>query len=353
MADDARRTLPDLKPGLDPRDMDFFELLRRLEAGGQLFGHSGRPEREPARLGQAVRLGFATRSVADFHSGAERRALRIEQAVIGLLGPEGPMPLHLTRWVLDRLSQRWFAGGAEGATTDSTFVDFANMLQHRMIALYYRAWADNRPEVQAERLAGGRLGAALAALAGTGLTGAPGGDGPLGGAMRRQATTLGHQVQGPERLTRVLADYLGVAVRLREFVGVWTPIPLALQTRLGCAHAALGHGAVIGPRSFQRQNRIELVLGPLTLAQYQRFLPGAEGLTGLRRAVRAVIGDGLAVDIRPVLAGTEVPQARIGEARIGWTSWLSPRRRRDAPDLCLHSATGRAGGSAGGERVTA
>jgi hypothetical protein len=114
MADDARRTLPDLKPGLDPRDMDFFELLRRLEAGGQLFGHSGRPEREPARLGQAVRLGFATRSVADFHPGAERRAVRIEQAVIGLLGPEGPMPLHLTRWVLDRLSQRWFAGGAEG-----------------------------------------------------------------------------------------------------------------------------------------------------------------------------------------------------------------------------------------------
>jgi type VI secretion system protein ImpH len=344
MADDARRTLPDLKPGLDPRDMDFFELLRRLEADGRLFGHSGRPEREPARLGQQVRLGFATRSVAGFTPEGERRPARVEQAVIGLLGPEGPLPLHLTRWVLDRLSQRWFAGGAEGATTDSTFVDFANMAQHRMIALYYRAWADNRPEVQAERMAGGRLGAALAALAGTGLTGAPGGDAALGGAMRRQATTLGHQVQGPERLTRVLADYLGVPVRLREFVGVWTEIPEPLQTRLGTAHAGLGRGAVIGPRSFQRQNRIELVLGPLTLGQYERFLPGAEGLAGLRRAVRAVIGDGLAVDVRPVLAGAEVPQARIGEARLGRTAWLSPRRRRDAPDLCLRSATGRATG---------
>ncbi len=326
MADDARRTLPDLKPGLDPRDMDFFELMRRLEADGRLFGHSGRPEREPARLGQQVRLGFATRSVAGFTAEGERRPARVEQAVIGLLGPEGPLPLHLT------------------ATTDSTFVDFANMAQHRMIALYYRAWADNRPEVQAERMAGGRLGAALAALAGTGLTGAPGGDAALGGAMRRQATTLGHQVQGPERLTRVLADYLGVPVRLREFVGVWTEIPAPLQTRLGTAHAGLGRGAVIGPRSFQRQNRIELVLGPLTLGQYERFLPGAEGLAGLRRAVRAVIGDGLAVDVRPVLAGAEVPQARIGEARLGRTAWLSPRRRRDAPDLCLRSATGRTGG---------
>jgi type VI secretion system protein ImpH len=344
MADDARRTFPDLKPGLDPHDMDVFELLRRLEVGGQLFGHSGRPEREPARLGQQVRLGFATRSVAGFQPAAEHRAARVEQAVIGLLGPEGPMPLHLTRWVLDRLSQRWFAGGAEGATTDSTFVDFANMLQHRMIALYYRAWADNRPEVQAERGAGGRLGAALAALAGTGLSGAPDGDAALGATMWRQATTLGHQVQGPERLTKVLADYLGVAVHLREFVGFWTPIPVPLQTRLGTAHAALGRGAVIGPRSFQRQNRIELVLGPLTLLQYERFLPGAERLAGLKRAVRAVIGDGLAVDIRPLLAGDAVPEARIGEARLGRTTWLSPRMRRDAPDLCLRSATGRATG---------
>ena len=37
--------------------MDFFELLRRLERGGRLFGRGARPDREPARLGQALRLG--------------------------------------------------------------------------------------------------------------------------------------------------------------------------------------------------------------------------------------------------------------------------------------------------------
>ena len=82
---------------------------------------------------------------------------RVTVANLGLLGPEGPMPLHLTRWVLDRLSQRWFAGADAHETSDTTFVDFVNILQHRMIALFYRAWADAHPAVQVERRVGGRV----------------------------------------------------------------------------------------------------------------------------------------------------------------------------------------------------
>ena len=59
MADDARQSLPDLdRPAMLSESFDFFELLRRLERSGRLFGHSGRPDREPARLGQHIRLGF-------------------------------------------------------------------------------------------------------------------------------------------------------------------------------------------------------------------------------------------------------------------------------------------------------
>ncbi|TIX43571.1 MAG: type VI secretion system baseplate subunit TssG, partial [Mesorhizobium sp.] len=72
MADDARQSLPDLdKVGPDrtedlSQSFDFFELLRRLERRGGLFGYSGRLEREPARLGQHVRLSFSARDVVDF-----------------------------------------------------------------------------------------------------------------------------------------------------------------------------------------------------------------------------------------------------------------------------------------------
>ncbi|WP_287284589.1 type VI secretion system baseplate subunit TssG, partial [Mesorhizobium sp.] len=179
MADDARQSLPDLGK-LDPvraeeldDTFDFFELLRRLEQRGGLFGYSGRADREPARLGQHVRLSFSAKDVVEFREAKDKTPgndgvpARVTVANLGLMGPEGPMPLHLTRWVLDRLSQRWFTGADARQTSDTTFVDFVNILQHRMIALYYRAWADAHPAVQVERAVGGRVRAMLEAMAGT------------------------------------------------------------------------------------------------------------------------------------------------------------------------------------------
>ena len=113
MADDAGQPRPDLSGDLAaPESMGFFELLRRLERDQQRFGRAGGPSREPARLGQRARLTFGTRDVAGFHPGTPPR---VDVEVLGLLGPEGALPLHLTRWVLSRLSDRWFTEGSDAA----------------------------------------------------------------------------------------------------------------------------------------------------------------------------------------------------------------------------------------------
>ncbi len=334
MAADGRQPQSRVIGPLEAPETDFFELLRRLEAGhGGRFGRGGRPDAEPARLGQSVRLGFALRDVAALAPADDAGPARVTAVLIGLLGPEGPMPLHLTRRVLDRLSQRWFSGGVEGATSDTTFVDFANLVQHRALALYYRAWADQRPEVEAERPGGGRIGAMLRALAGEG-------SGPIGPVKLGQAAALGHQVFGPERLTGVLASALGVPVRVREFVGSWTAVPARLQTRLGAAHAGLGTSAILGPRVFARQARTEVRVGPLSLTDYLEFIPGGSRLAALRGALLHAVGETLDVDVRPVLRRDAVPAARLGTARLGCTAWIAPRRDRDADDLRLRAVVG-------------
>ncbi len=362
MADDARQSLPDLAQPSPPaaqtgamasaeaganltnlaQTFDFFELLRRLEREGRLFGHRGNPEREPARLGQHVRLGFATQDVVDFRASGGNRPGRITVANLGLLGPEGPMPLHLTRWVLDRLSQRWFAGAAAEQTSDTTFVDFVNILQHRMMALFYRAWADAHPGVQVERGAGGRVHAMLAAMAGIGLAGTTNRQEPELDAVRlRQAAALAVQADGPERLTLFLAEAFQVPVRLKEFVASWLSVPVALQTRLGSAHAKLGRGATIGPRTFSRQSRVEIEIGPLDLKTYKSFLPGSDRLATLKRAARDLIGETLDIDLRLVLARDEIPPARIGGAVLTRTAWLAPPSERDdARDMRLRTIVG-------------
>ncbi len=250
MADDARQSLPDLAKSTQPEteplseDFDFFELLRRLERRRGLFGYSGRADREPARLGQHIRLSFSARDVVKFQEADGKAPARITVASLGLLGPEGPMPLHLTRWVLDRLSQRWFSGVNAEQTSDTTFVDFVNILQHRMMALYYRAWADANPAVQVERAVGGRVRAMLEAMAGIGLPGTQ--DPELDAARLRQAGSLANQVDGSERLTLFLASAFNVPVQIKEFVAAWISMPKTLQTRLGDAYAALGREATIG-----------------------------------------------------------------------------------------------------------
>ncbi len=334
MADDAWQPRPDLTGDVpSPETMGFFELLRRLERDQMRFGRSGGPSKEPARLGQRARLTFGTRDIAGFQPGMPPK---VDVEVLGLLGPEGALPLHMTRWVLSRLSDRWFTEGSDAAS-DTTFLDFCNTLQHRMMALYWRAWADARPEVQIEHGSAGRAQALVEALAGVIL---PGTKPKVPDAQTRlklrHATSLGRHVTSVERLTAYLSDVLEAPVTLTEFLGVWTKIPPRLQSRLGKQHAQLGRSAVVGSRSFQRQTQVELRVGPLPLARFTQFLADPALIKRLRHAIRHAMGREMEFNLRLVIDAQDIPETRLGHSQLGQTTWLSPTRQKHADDLCLY-----------------
>jgi type VI secretion system protein ImpH len=336
MADVAGQPRPDLTGDITaPEAMGFFELLRRLEQDQLRFGRAGGPSREPARLGQRARMSFGTRDVAGFHPGTEATPPRVDVEVLGLIGPEGALPLHITRWIMGRLSDRWFASASADATSDTTFLDFCNLLQHRIIALYWRAWADARPEVQIEHGSAGRVQALIDALSGIGLPGmrSKSLSDPQMRAKQRHATSLAGQVHSVERLTGYLRDVIQAPVALVEFVGAWTRIPTRLQSRLGGIHAQLAASAVVGARCFQRQGLAELRIGPLSLLQFKAFLVDQALIGRLRHAILHAMGREMEFDLRLVLARDQVPDPRLGKCQLGRTAWLSPLRRVDADDL--------------------
>ncbi len=320
MANAPRPAPPDLTDV--PAGMEAFELMRRLEDGNRRFGHVDGPTREPARLGQEPRLGPAAREVAAWQPADGSRPARIALEITGLFGPEGPMPLHLSRRIMERMSERWFGGDSMAEPgADRSFLEFCNLLQHRMMALYYRAFAEAQPAVAADHDGAGRVAAMLAALSGSGLPGiAAALDDPA--LVLRHATALASEIRSPERLEAVLADLLGAPVRLREFTPHWQPIPAPLASRLGLTHATLGRGAMLGPRVYQPQARAELVVGPLTLPQYTALMQEGPARAGLRRLLRFVMGEEIGFDLCLVLAAEAEPPPALGHAvtlgRIGW-----------------------------------
>ena len=275
-------------------------------------------------------MTFAPSSLSSFYLPAGGRPGRMEVRFFGLLGPNGPLPLHLTEYARSRLLN---AG-------DATFVRFLDTFNHRFLLLFYRAWAQARPTVSLDRPDDDRFTIYVGSF-----------EGLAGSKMRERdeigdfaklffAGLLGRQVRNRDGLVALLASYFRLPVRVEEFAGHWMRLPVRDQTSLssgGDTSAQLGGGAVLGARVWDRQHKFRIWLGPLSLAQYEAFLPGGRAIGRLVAWVRQYFCFELEWDVRLVLAHNEVPKAKLGQfGRLGWTTWLGTRRTAtDATDLTL------------------
>ena len=98
---------------------------------------------------------------------------------------------------------------------------------------------------------------------------------------------------------------------------------------------------MIGERVWDCQHRFRIVIGPMKLAEFQRFLPGSDSLRRLVAWGRNYIGDELLWDVNLILRKEDVPPLQLGEGtRLGWTTWLSSQPlAHDADDLKLDAVT--------------
>jgi type VI secretion system protein ImpH len=291
-------------------------------------GKAKRAQEEPLRLCQEPYVSFPTTSLVHYEPGGADGAARLKVLLMGLFGPHGPLPLHLTVYARDRRRR-------EG---DSTMVDFCDVFHHRMLSLFYRAWADTRPYVHFDRPAEDRFGFYVAALCGLGLPALRNRDVLPDRTKLRHVGLLACQVFHPGRIEALIRNFLASPVRVMEFVGGWLDLPPHLRSRLGqLGCSELGVNAVVGTRSFQCGHRFRIRLGPLELTDYLDFLPGARRLARLIAVVRNLVGDEFEWDVCLVLAQASIPPLRLdGNVHLGWTTWLPARARtHDADDLVL------------------
>ncbi len=350
-----------------PWSIDFFAAVRRLEAlYPELpgFGASNRAAEDMVRFCQHPSLSFAPCTVNELRPQTGTAPTRMFVNFIGMFGPNGPLPLHLTE----------HAYGRELHHKDFTFSRFLDVFNHRMVSLFYRAWATSQMPASFDRtppvaLKGDvdyrdrarvlssekdRYPVYVGALFGMGMDSARHRDAVPDNAKLYFSGRLAGSQNGPEGLRAILADYFGVPVRIEEFAGRWLPLPEQYFTMLGGArdpyapHAgdrtagaclgSLGGGAAVcGRHVWDCQGKFRIHLGPMGLSDFEKFVPNSPSERRLRAWVRNYCGDEFAWEAIVCLRAAEVPRTHVRTqrlpeeigSRLGWTTWI-----RTLPESC-------------------
>ena len=323
-----------------PYNFGFFQAVHLLErhfAGRAPVGGFNDPATEAVRFRTNPKVSFPPSeldalepSAGDASSG---KPAELTVNFLGLSGPQGALPLPYLLYVAER--ERYGDGAIRA---------FLDIFSHRAISLFYRAWESRHASAvygRGERDWTTRHLLDLLGLSIDGLTA----DLPFPTeTLLFYAGLLAMPTRPASALEELLADYFSVPVEIEQFVGGWYRLDGSAQMEVGGLgdSAALGAGAV-GDEVWDQQGRIRIRVGPLTRAQYDRFLPGGDAHEPLRALVRFFTGDEIDFELQLVLARDEVPQVVLGgdtesgdSVSLGWSTWLRTKPLvRDADETIL------------------
>ena len=317
-----------------PFRFGFFQTVRRINCyfgDSALTGTAYRPSEDPVRFGQTPYTNFAPATLSSLEFDGPRGVPRLSQRFLGLFGPNGPLPTHLTEYARDRLRHHH----------DATFAHFADLFHHRAVSLFYRAWAQAQPTVQFDRPNQDRYSVYIGALVGLGMPEFRDADEMPHVAKLHFAGHLSSLPRHAAGLASILESYFKVPARIIEFVSHWLTIPPRDHLKLGSKPdlGKLGMSAVLGEKVWQRQDKFQICLGALSLDEYESFLPTGKSFKALVATVRNYLGLELLWETRLLLKGSQKPVTCLGkQGALGWTSWLKSEESEEiVGDLVLQS----------------
>ena len=309
----------------NPKAYHIFHALRIIEAHydkNPRLGMSTRPKQDRVRMGQEAEMAFPPTTIRSFQAPTDKEPGVLINRFFGLFGTHGPLPLHLTEYARDRQRNH----------RDNTIVDFANIFTHRMLSLLYRAWASAEPAPSFDRPDSDPFEGKVAAIAGHKGAQLAERDAMPDQAKRYFAGYLSNGPRHADGLMSIIKAFFSAPVQLQNFVGTWLHLDPGDRWALG-ARAGLGQATSIGDKVWSRASKFRLRIGPLSLQEYERILPGEPSLKRLEAIVLNYMGDVLEWDVNLVLHADEVPKSVLGQTtRLGHTSWIGERKSQDDAD---------------------
>ena len=318
----------------EPWRFDFYQTLRHIESANPQWprlGEALRPSDEPIRVVQPAELTFAPAPIYGLTLHGDGPP-RLSQRIFGLLGPNGPMPLHMTELARERTQHHG----------DPGLQRFMDLLNHRFTLLFYRAWAQAQPSLSLDRPGDQYFARRLGALSGLANETQRQRDAAGDAAKLHFTGRLARQTRDADGLLNWCRSEFDAPVRIEQWQGHWMPLARDERTRIRSRGnpergQQLGRGAVLGNTVWDVQHKFRIVVGPLREARYHAFLPGGKDLARLQAMVRQWVGLEFEWDLKLILARPDVPRLSVGRSgELGRSCWLGRYKKPgDADDLVI------------------
>jgi type VI secretion system protein ImpH len=304
-------------------EFDFFQAVKLLtQVYGERHPGSFAPHAQAVRFHANNSLAFPASAIAsiDEDNGGPPR---MTVTFLGMTGAEGVLPAAYTEIAIDR-----------ECFGDSSFADFLDVFNHRLIWFFYRAWEKYHFVVEYEQSMRDdseqdAFTSYLFDLVGMGTLGLQGRLPVPDKALLRYAGLLSQRPHSAEALRAMLHDYFELPVQVEQLLGKWHALEPDEMCHLSSdePNSQLGGGAVAGDAVWSRQALLRVVFGPLSAKEFRTFLPDGKRFTEAAALTRWFLGSALEFEVQPTLQGDEVPPCQLGDdarngPRLGWSAWL-------------------------------
>lgn len=304
----------------EPWEFEFFQAVRLLEMLRPDClppGEGIEADEEAVQFRSAVSHVFPGAEVQALEKPADPREAPVLTAnLFNIGGASGPLPDADSDLAIE---QAW--------RKDYAMRDFLDIFHHRLLSLLVKTRKAHHPAFTPLAPQQGPIARYLYAFFGMA---------PAGLQNRMQvpdrsfifyAGILSQHPRSASGLERLLADYFGTPAQVVQLLGQWRQLEPEEWTSLGVGgkNQRLGESAMVGTRIWDQQGHFEVNLGPMTLAMLTDFLPTGRAYTPLCELTRFYVGPELDFSFRLTLRAAEVPASRLGQSRLGWTSWLKTR----------------------------
>ena len=310
--------------------VDFVAMVRLLEnlhVEKPRVGTSSRVSEDIVRLSQHVTLGFRGTSLQALEKTSGQHEYRLFCNFMGLLGSNGPMPLHYTEYADQRARHH----------NDPTFKEFLDIFNQRMLCLFYRACVQFDPMVNLDRPRNNNFHEFAGALSGIVPIAASERDAMPDAAKHFYVGWLATKTKSPDGLVAMVQDYFQFKTSVKEFAGDWLNLPLSSRSVLGVPDkpAMLGSTTYIGKRVWGITHRFVLSIGPLDWSEFNAFKPGSRLLSELKDLVRNYLGDEWAWELELQIEKGEARTTSLNRHNaLGFSSFLGPTQRK-VPSVTL------------------